>query len=178
MSDLVNLMSRIVGQFMQRWSRDKHLIVTNYNPATHSVMGTLMPEGVMSGWIPIRVAGASSQGISVVVGPSIGDQANIAYAEGDPEAAHVTGFSHNDIDQPPMAASGQMIIKHNPSGSMYAVDGSGHVFAAPGQSFTVSAQTIAHTASGSINHTAPTIGINGELNVTGVSNFTGGGNLG
>lgn len=165
MSDLVNLMARVVGQFMQRWARDKHLIVTSYNPVTHSVKGTLMPEGIMSGWIPIRVAGASSQGISHVVAPSIGDQANIAYAEGDPEAAHVTGFSHNDIDQPPMAACGTMIVKHNPSGVLQAMSGTGHVFAAPGQSITHSAQTITHTATGQISMTAAGF------------TLTGGGNL-
>lgn len=169
MIDLTNLIRRECARFLARWARPRHLLVTSYDPKTHSVKGTFQPEGHMSGWIPIVSQGASVGGISVQVGPSIGDLALVSYVEGDPEVGCVIGFKHNDVDQPPGAESGTAVIKHNPSGVTITLNGSGIVINSAAMPMTVQGQTI--------NLTAPNIVVTGAMASTGGSTFSGGGNL-
>lgn len=162
---LSDLIAREIGRFMARFPRSRDMVVTSYDPTTHSVKGTFMPEGVASGWIPIQTTGASASGISVQCGPSIGDQCKVDYSEGDPEAGHVIGFGHNDIDQPPGAPSGTLVIKHNPTGVTVTINGSGVNINAASQPVTIEGQTIALTAAASITLTAPTINTVGETHL-------------
>ena len=100
---------------------------------------------------------------------TLGDLALVLYAEGDPEAAHVLGFLHNDVDRPPGAQAGQHVLKHNPTKVTQTLDKTGHSFEAPKLAWQSSAQThsvttvddvgdqsahITHTAENNISHTA------------------------
>ena len=156
MLDLTNLIRRECGRLLMRWARTRHVLVTSYDPKTNSIKGTFQPEGHMSGWIPIQTQAASANGVSVQIGPAIGDLAVVSYVEGDPEASFVIGFKHNDVDRAPGSPSGTVIIKHNQSGVTLTISGSGHTLTAPGQTIALSGATI--TTNG--NHT-----------------LTGGGNL-
>ena len=146
MMDLTNIMRREIGRFLLRWARVKHGEVTSYDPNTNSVKVTLQPEGIPSGWLPIMTVGASTKGISVQNGPSVGDLALIHHAEGDPEAAHVFGFLHSNVNRPPGAQSGQHIVKHNPTGVQRLLSELGHFISAPKLASSVISQTITHFA--------------------------------
>ena len=149
---------------MNRFARDRHVLVTSYDPKTNSIKGMFQPENIPSGWIPNMVPGASVSGISVQVGPSIGDLAVVSHTEGDPEAAYVKGYKHNDIDQPPGAPSGSMVIKHNPSGSTITMGNTGAVtINTAGQSLTINTGSGAITITGgAITITGNTVNINGS----------------
>jgi len=168
MEEIANLIMREVARQISMIARPRHLLVTSYDPNANAIKGTFEPEGIPSGWIPLGTLGASMRGISEQVGPMpgsasdvLGDLALVLYAEGDPEAAHVLGFLHNDVDRPPGAQSGQSIVKHNPSGVMRLISALGHFITAPKVASSVIAQTITHYAqdlvgdnSANITHTA------------------------
>ena len=170
MMDMTNLMRREMGRFLNRWARVKHGRITSYDPNTNSVKVTLMPEGIPSGWLPISTLGASTAGISVQVGPSIGSVALIHYAEGDPEAAHVFGFIHNDNNRPPGAQSGQHIVKHNPTGVQRLLSELGHFISAPRLASSVISQTITHFAEDLIGDSSANISHTADNNITHTSN--------
>lgn len=156
-----NLARREAQRAVQRYARNRHLLVTSYNPTTHAVKGTFMPDGVQSGWIPIKTQGASANGISHVTGPSVGDLAVVHHSEDDPEAAHVTGWLHSDVDQAPNAPSGTHVIKHNPSGVTFTLNGSGVAIAAAGQLVTINAANVSVNASGNVTINGAMVDING-----------------
>jgi uncharacterized protein involved in type VI secretion and phage assembly len=130
--DLINLIHREIAR--SAMSRPKRMIglVDGYNSADHTCKVKLLTDlddqnqPKITGWLPIGTQGASENGVSFVVGPSVGDQVIIDYAEGDAEAGHVSHFLHNTIDQPPNVASGAAVLQHNQSGNRFAinVDGS------------------------------------------------------
>lgn len=168
------MVGRLGERLLTRYALSRHLLVTSYDPNTHSVKGTFQPDLVPSGWIPIGTGGASRSGISHVTGPGIGDLAVIHATENDPEAAHVGGWLHNDIDQPPKAQSGQHIIQHNPTGVNQLIHDLGHFISSPKLASGVLSQTITHfaqdllgDASAKISHTAD----------NGISHTANGGNI-
>lgn len=174
MIDLTNLVRRECARLLARWARPRHLLVTSYDPTTNSIKGMSQPENNPTGWIPILTHGASVSGISVQVGPSIGDLAIVEHAEGDPEVGHVSGFVHNNVDQAPGAPSGTAIIKHNPSGVTLTISASGVVINAASQPIVIEGQTITVTAATSIIFSGPNISMTGT---TSGSTIMGGGNL-
>src|SRR6202041_634685 len=114
-------------------ARPKRMIglIDGYNPADHTVKVKLLTDlddngqAKLTGWIPIGTQGASENGVSFVVGPNVGDQVVIDYAEGDAETGHVSHFLHNTIDQPPNVASGAAVLQHNQSGNHFVLNADG-----------------------------------------------------
>ena len=134
---LPNLARREIAQFVKRFARQRFGIVTSYDPNTHSVKVNFMPDETLSGWIPIKCHGASSNGMSHVTGPSIGDQAIVHHAEEDSEVGHVSGWIHSEGDPPPLVPSGTHVRKHNPSGNMVTHNGKGLRYDVPGGAHSV-----------------------------------------
>lgn len=129
--DLINLIHREIAR--SAMSRPKRMIglVDGYNPADHTAKVKLLTDldndgqAKITGWLPIGTQGASENGVSFAVGPNVGDQAVIDYAEGDAEAGHVSHFLHNTVDVPPNVASGAAILQHNKSGNHFVLNADG-----------------------------------------------------
>lgn len=167
---LGNAVGRLGERLLTRYALSRHLLVTSYDPNTHSVKGDFQPDQIPSGWIPIGTAGASIGGISHVTGPSIGDLAIVHATENDPEAAHVGGWLHNDIDQPPMAKSGQHIIQHNPTKVQQLIHALGHFISAPKLASSVLSQTITHFAQDLLGDATAKISHTADNDITHTSN--------
>lgn len=111
MRELQNAMTqRAMLAAAQKISR-MHGLVQSYDPNTYSVKVALQPSGALTGWIPIETH-AIGNGWGVAYGPAIGDQAIVDFAEGDPEAATVSGFVYSDQDRPPPVPSGELWTVH------------------------------------------------------------------
>jgi len=116
-------------------ARPKRMIglVDSYNPNDHSVKVKFLTDPddfgqpKISGWIPMGTQGASESGVSFVIGPNIGDQVVVDYAEDDAESGHVSHVLHNVIDTPPNVASGQAIMQHNPTGNHFVINTDGSI---------------------------------------------------
>ena len=176
--ELVNLIQREVARATNMIPRPRHLLVTSYDPSTHSIKGTFEPEGIPSGWLPLGTLGASLRGISQQVGPMpgseasgiLGDLALVLYAEGDPEAAHVLGFLHNDVDRPPGAQAGQHIIQHNPTKVQQLIHALGHFISAPKLASSVISQTITHFAQDLLGNSTANISHTADDNISHTAN--------
>lgn len=100
------------AQAMLQNARTRLGTVSSYNPNTYEVKIKLQPEGIETGWLPINVLQAGA-GWGVYCGPAIGDQALIAFPEGDIESGQCLGFVPNDSDPPPVVQSGEMHFIHH-----------------------------------------------------------------
>lgn len=87
-------------------------LVSSYDPDAYAVKVKLQPEDVETGWLPITTLMAGN-GWGVYFGPSIGDQASVAFQEGDRETGWCTGFLPSDEDRPPRVESGEMHLVHS-----------------------------------------------------------------
>ena len=129
--DLCDLINREIARAYTRRPRRMIGLVDGYNPNDHTVKVKFLTDldddgqAKISGWIPMGTQGASEQGVSFVVGPNVGDQVVVDYAEGDAEAGHVSHVLHNTVDVPPNVASGQAILQHNPTGNHFVINTDG-----------------------------------------------------
>jgi uncharacterized protein involved in type VI secretion and phage assembly len=117
MRQLQNAMTqRAMLAAAQKISR-MHGLVQSYDPNTYSVKVALQPSGILTGWIPIETQ-AIGNGWGVAYGPQIGDQAVVDFADGDPEAATVSGFIYSDQDRPPPVPSGELWTVHKSTSAL------------------------------------------------------------
>lgn len=108
---IANQMHTRAAQAMLQNARTRLGTVSSYNPALYAVKVKLQPEDVETGWLPIETLMAGA-GWGVYFGPAIGDQALIAFPEGDIESGQCLGFVPNDVDRPPVVQSGEMHFVH------------------------------------------------------------------
>jgi hypothetical protein len=164
---MLDLMRRETGRAESTRARSMVGIVDAYDPNEHAVKVKFLTEvdddgkPRISGWLRIRTAAGGATG-SLVIGPTVGDQAVVEHHEGDAEGGHVTGFLHNDTDRPPNAASGAGVLKVS---SFTIVCG--------GVTFAISSSGVAITG-GTLTHNGKNIG--DTHTHSGVT--TGGGNTG
>lgn len=81
-------------------ARPGYGLVTSYDPKAYAVKLMLQPDGVETGWVPIKTQAAGS-GWGVAMAPVAGCQARIEYTDGDPDHGVVTGFLFSDDDNAP-----------------------------------------------------------------------------
>jgi uncharacterized protein involved in type VI secretion and phage assembly len=129
--DIVDLINREIARAYTRHPRRHIGLVDSYNPNDHTIKAKFLTDldndgqPKISGWIPVGTQGASENGVSFVVGPNVGDQVVIDYAEGDAEAGHVSHFLHNTVDVPPNVASGAAVLQHNKTGNHFTINTDG-----------------------------------------------------
>ncbi|MFH7191284.1 hypothetical protein ACHWGL_30750, partial [Klebsiella pneumoniae] len=90
MEDFLNVIRREAQHAVGGRQFKQSLVVTSYNPNTHSVKGILVPSEVESGWVPIAVQHAGD-GFGIMSGPNAGtaekldgDVFDIEFENGDP----------------------------------------------------------------------------------------------
>ncbi len=89
----------------------KEGLVSSYDGTKAAVKVKLQPNDQETGWLPILVPMIGDQW-GVAFGPAQGDQAIVAFAEGDAESGICLGFIYSDADQPLGVPSGEMWLKH------------------------------------------------------------------
>jgi phage baseplate assembly protein gpV len=125
--DLENLVYRLVERWMAARYTERHGLVTSYDPKNHLAKVAFQPEGQESGWLPIETGhigagygiaiglqpgggGQGQSGQSGVTNQTSGDQVIVRYQEGDFESGKIVQRVHSQVDTPPQAQSGEIIM--------------------------------------------------------------------
>src|ERR1017187_507529 len=128
--NLVRMIQREVNYWWSARNRERHGIVSSYDPDKPLPKVPSQPEGQGSGWLPIETshigngygivmglqpgqAGVSSGGQGGQTGQGSGnqgDQVIVSMQEGDFESGKISGRVHSDTDKPPKVQSGEMMI--------------------------------------------------------------------
>ncbi len=153
---MLNAMRGAASQAQAAIARTRVGTVSAYNPDTYSAKVMLQPEGVETGWIPIKTLWVGN-GWGMQAGPTIGDLVTIQFQEGDQNAGVVLGGMFNVEDRPMPVPSGEMWMQ-DASGSCVKFIAGGIV--------RIEAATALETAAPAWNHTGP-------LNLTGLMTVIG-----
>ena len=130
-------------------------IVTNYDPARHAARVELQPEGILTGYLPIKEPWVGN-GWGMYAPPKIGQVVDVHFQQGGREAGYIDGAFYSSKTKPLSVPSGEFWLVHQ-TGSVLklANDGSVTISAntnmtlnAPNGTFRVAAQNIKLHASG------------------------------
>jgi hypothetical protein len=134
----------VAGVSMSRWG-----IVQNYDPARYAARVLLMPEEILTGYLPMGSPWVGDEW-GFFAGPSVGDAVEVHFQQGSKGAGYI-GSRFYTAKSPPVAVpSGEFLLAHQ-SGSLIhlANDGSVTITAntnmtlnAPNGTFRVAAETI------------------------------------
>jgi phage baseplate assembly protein gpV len=111
MKQLMNAFKSVAQQTAQSRAATKHGIVTSYDPNTYSVKVKLQPEGVLTGWIPLKSAWVGN-GWGLFCPPSIGDAIEIDFQEDDGGNGCAGWRFYNDVERPLPCPSGEFWLVH------------------------------------------------------------------
>jgi hypothetical protein len=90
--------------------------ISGYDPSTYSVKVTIQPDGVLTGWIPLKSVWIGN-GWGLFSPPSIGDAVEIDYQEADGFGGSVGLRFFNDQDRPLPCPSGEFWLVHESGAS-------------------------------------------------------------
>ncbi|MGN6536403.1 MAG: phage baseplate assembly protein V [Mesorhizobium sp.] len=155
MSDLEDVIRRIVDQMLSRQPHSRIGTVTSYDPNRHAAKVMLQPENVESGWVPISTAHVGN-GFGLAIGLTPGDQVEIGYFESNPDAPRITGRVHSDQERPPVAQSGEIVLQT--PGATIKVDASSNISISTTGNLTISATGNVAIASATLKHNGVNIG--------------------
>ncbi|MFO0906767.1 MAG: phage baseplate assembly protein V [Isosphaeraceae bacterium] len=135
MDRLLNVVRREVERCMARFARARAGIVTSYDPDNYAAKVMLQPEGVETGWLPIRTPW-SGNGWGVFCPPSPGDEVEVGFQEGGKQAGYIRLRAFGDRSRPLSVPSGEFWVVHGSGasiklrndGTLVMTDGFGAVF--------------------------------------------------
>lgn len=127
--------------------------VASYDPTNYCVKVTLQPEGVTTGWLPL-VSAWVGNGWGMFSPPSIGDQIEVQFHDGDFDAGVACQRFFTDVNRPLTVPSGEFWLVHK-SGSFVKLLSDGSI-----------------SSKGTWNHQGD---INVSGTVTGTTDVVGGG---
>lgn len=157
MSGIMNAVRRECARLFSLIMKPKWGVVQSYNPNSYTCQVLLMPERVLTGWIPIGTQWVGN-GWGVTCPPTKGDVVEVQFQEGDGGAPYVVSrFFSNRTPPPGPCPSGEFWLTHK-SGSLLK-------FLNTGDIEIVAANTLT-TAAVQWNHTGP-VNITGNVEVTG-----------
>jgi len=88
-------------------SEPRHAKISSYDPDTHAVKVMVQPEDIESGWMPLGAIGVGN-GFGVAIGPNIGDQVKVVFANGDFEAGTIVARIFDSTNPAPAVPSGEI----------------------------------------------------------------------
>jgi phage baseplate assembly protein V len=152
-------------------SRPRAGEVTGYDPDSYCAKVKIQPEGVTTGWIPIGAEWIGN-GWGMFAPPSLGDQVEVEFLEGNFELGIVKSRIFSDVQRPVAVESGEFWLLHKlgqsvklmNSGAVAIDDGHGAAAVFNGDG------TITSEAS-TWNHTGP-INVDGDVTSTGTVTAT------
>ena len=90
--------------------------ISGYDPSTYSVKVIIQPDGILTGWIPLKSVWIGN-GWGLFCPPSIGDAVEIDYQEADGFGGSVGLRFFNDQDRPLPCPSGEFWLVHKSGAS-------------------------------------------------------------
>lgn len=130
--DLHDIIAMHVERALASRYRERHGLVTAYDPDNYLAKVMLQPEGVETDWLPIETGHAGNGfgfavGLQTGDGKTTGDQVKISFHGGDLESGKVVQRVHSDKDKPPKVQSGEAVMwtKTNNNGSNQSGGGGG-----------------------------------------------------
>lgn len=106
---MIELIKRIVAEFMAAFSPPKYGTISGYNPNNYTVKVKLQPEGIETGFVPLSAIWVGNN-MGAVFGPEIGDVVKLDFIDGHAQATVVGSRFFNVNAQPPIVQSGQGAI--------------------------------------------------------------------
>ncbi|WP_420104883.1 phage baseplate assembly protein V [Herbaspirillum huttiense] len=134
-------------------------IISSYNPNTHSVKVRIQPNDDETGWLSLAAAAVGNDW-GVIFAPSIGDQVDVHFEEGNANSGFVCSRFFDDQDRPMAVPSGEFWMVHK-TGSFQKFTSDGKVSINGQAEIDMSAPTIMIQATGNVNVMAA-----GQANVT------------
>lgn len=166
MNNLMNSMRQTAMQSGQRTATTRQGTVTSYDPGSYAIKVTLQPDGVVTGWLPLKSAWVGGEW-GMFCPPSIGDLVEVDYQEGDAGVGSSGWRFYNDTDRPLPCPSGEFWVVHK-SGSLFKFHNDGSVEQHTAGNFThVVEGDYDVSVTGNINFTSPMMTQNGDLTVNG-----------
>ena len=139
-------------------------LVTNYDPATHSVRVSYQPENQLSGWLPVLTPWVGD-GWGLYCPPNAGDQVEVRFNDGDFGGGMVCLRAFSDQDRPLSVMPGEFwLVDKTGSFVKLTNDGAGNgTLLINGQfALTATAPTVTLEASQSLALSAPRINLGGS----------------
>ncbi|MGI9777424.1 phage baseplate assembly protein V, partial [Pseudomonas aeruginosa] len=129
----------------------------SYNPNTHSVKVRLQPENDETGWLSLAAAAVGNDW-GVIFAPSIGDQVDVHFEEGNANSGFVCSRFFDDQDRPMAVPSGEFWMVHK-TGSFLKFTSDGKISVNGAAEIDVTTPVVNIVATGAANVTAPQINL-------------------
>jgi hypothetical protein len=111
----LNRFRNVVRQEAQRATADLSLpragIVQNYDPVRHTVRVLLQPEGILTGYLPVKEAWVGN-GWGMYAPPSPGQVVDVHFQQGGKEAGYVDGAFYSARTKPLACPAGEFWLVH------------------------------------------------------------------
>lgn len=92
-------------------------VVTSFDPGRYAARVRLMPEDVLSGWLPVLTQWVGA-GWGMAAPLAAGDQVFVLAQEGDAEHGVIVGAAFSAARLPPGAAAGELVLRHASGASL------------------------------------------------------------
>ena len=153
---ILNAMRREAGSQASGSAKTRLATVTGYDPSHYAAKVTIQPDGIETGWLPVTSPWIGNQW-GFYAPPSIGDQVEVHFQEGDRESGFVVQRLFDSEAVPLAVPSGEFWLVHA-SGTYIKLRNSGD---------------IEIHAAGKVTGVAQEWDITGNVNVTGDLLVTG-----
>lgn len=157
MSALANAMRLQAAMERSTDAKTRKGIVSSYNPNTYSVKVRIQPENVETGWLSLAAAAVGNDW-GVIFAPSIGDQVDVHFEEGNANSGFVCSRFFDDQDRPMAVPSGEFWMVHK-TGSFLKFTSDGKISVNGAAEIDVTTPVVNIVASGAANVTAPQINL-------------------
>jgi hypothetical protein len=121
--DLMDANRQAAEQVSGRRATTRHGIVTSYDPNNYAIKVELQPDGVLTGWIPLKSSWVGN-GWGLFCPPAIGDHIELDFQEGDKALGSAGWRFYNDNIRPLPCPSGEFWLVHK-SGQFIKVTNDG-----------------------------------------------------
>lgn len=111
MERFVNAMKSHAAALDRGQGQPRFGVVASVDPVRYCARVRLMPEGVLSGWLPILSPWIGA-GWGMACPPAPGDQVLVVAQEGEAEHGVIVGACHSDRRPAPQAAVGELVLRH------------------------------------------------------------------
>lgn len=163
MEGLLNQVRRAAQESAQNRAVTRHGIVKSYDPDNHAVKVELQPDGLLTGWLPLKSLCAGN-GWGVYAPPAIGTAIEVHFQEADGGVGTAGQSFFNDEDRPLAVPAGEIWLAHangasiklQNDGTMTLDDGHGASIRFGGDGTITSAAT-------QWNHTGPIAVTDGDI---------------
>jgi len=111
MEGLLNQVRRAATEAGQANATTRHGTVSSYDPDNYAVKVLIQPEGVVTGWLPLKAVWIGN-GWGFFAAPSIGDAVEVEFQEADGGVGSVGWRFFNDSERPLSVPTGELWIVH------------------------------------------------------------------